>query len=106
MSADILSKLRTLHDDVRARIEASSDFKAMKAVERAIGELEPAAEPAQKGEAFADATGADLPRPFPAGRRPGCHAPSVHASTLRTSRVCSRCLRWLRPGAGAPEARP
>ena len=39
MSADILSKLKTLHDDVRARIEASSDFKAMKAVERAIGEL-------------------------------------------------------------------
>ena len=41
MSADILSKLKTLHDDVRARIEASSDFKAMKAVERAIGELAP-----------------------------------------------------------------
>ena len=39
MSADILSKLKTLHDDVRARIEATPDFKAMKAVERVIGEL-------------------------------------------------------------------
>ncbi len=39
MSADILSKLKTLHDDVRARIEATPDFKAMRAVERAIGEL-------------------------------------------------------------------
>ena len=39
MSDDILSKLRGLHDDVRARIEATSDFKAMKAVEHAIDEL-------------------------------------------------------------------
>src|SRR5512143_3495338 len=40
MSADILSKLKTLHEEVRARIEATPDFKAMKAVERAIGELD------------------------------------------------------------------
>ena len=39
MSVDILSKLKALHDDVRARIEATTDFKAMKAVEHAIGEL-------------------------------------------------------------------
>ena len=47
MSDDILSKLRGLHDDVRARIEATSDFKAMKAVEHAIDELAATVAPAE-----------------------------------------------------------
>ena len=34
MSEDILSKLKELHQGVQARIEATSDYKAMKAVER------------------------------------------------------------------------
>lgn len=39
MSQDILSKLKSLHEEVRTRIEASADYKAMMAVEGAIKEL-------------------------------------------------------------------
>ena len=55
MSEDILSKLKALHGDVQARIEASSDFKAMKAVERAIGELAAAIAPAEEPVAASEA---------------------------------------------------
>ena len=48
MSDDILSKLRGLYEDVRARIEATTDFKAMKAVEHAIDELAPVVAPAKE----------------------------------------------------------
>ena len=53
MSDDILSKLKALHDDVRARIEATTDFKAMKAVEHAIGELSAALAPVEAAVAEA-----------------------------------------------------
>lgn len=39
MSADVFGKLKTLHDEVRARIEATQDWKALVAVERALGEV-------------------------------------------------------------------
>src|SRR4029078_3071998 len=56
MSDDILSKLRGLPDDVRARIEATSDFKAMKAVEHAIDELAAIVAPVEAVAAESTAT--------------------------------------------------
>lgn len=39
MSDDVLAKLNGLRDDVRARIEATTDYKSLMAVEKAIGEI-------------------------------------------------------------------
>lgn len=39
MSEDVFGKLRDLHGEVRARIEASPDWKCLQAVERAMGEV-------------------------------------------------------------------
>ena len=39
MSEDVFCKLKDLHHDVRARIEATADWKALQAVERAMGEV-------------------------------------------------------------------
>ena len=39
MSHDVLAKLNGLRDEVRARIEATTDYRALMTVEKAIGEM-------------------------------------------------------------------
>ena len=39
MSEDVFCKLKDLHHDVRTRIEATADWKALMAVERAMGDV-------------------------------------------------------------------
>ncbi|MGE0056338.1 MAG: hypothetical protein AB7S74_19250 [Hyphomicrobium sp.] len=39
MSEDVFAKLNSLHDEVRTRIEATLDWKALMAVERALNEV-------------------------------------------------------------------
>lgn len=39
MTEEVFGKLKDLHSDVRARIEASPDWKILQAIERAMGEV-------------------------------------------------------------------
>ena len=61
MSHDVLAQLNGLRDHVRARIEATTDYKALQSVEKAIGEVQalmPVA--AAAAEAPAEAAAAEV----------------------------------------------
>ena len=90
MSDDILSKLRGLYEDVRARIEATTDFKAMKAVEHAIDELAPVVAPAKEVAAESTVaesaeTPAEAAAPVEAEAAPEAAAPATADGAAETA---------------------
>ena len=64
MSDDVLGKLKGLCSELHARIEATTDYKTLVAVERALKDVEALTAVA--------AAPADPPRPFGRHPVPGC----------------------------------
>ena len=92
MSEDVFCKLKDLHHDVRARIEATADWKALQAVERAMGDvhalLPVAAVAAEVPAAVADATPVEDVAGEPAAVAADAEAPAeVEAEATQDAEV-------------------
>ena len=100
MSEEVFGKLSELHGQVRARIEASPDWKVLQAVERAMGEVKsilPVAPVVAAVEAVAEAAAVEAPAAEPApaeaaaepavAEAPAAEAPAVEAACEAAAEV-------------------